>query len=736
MFQIHHLPQYILRTPAFQISNYLNLLENYSVEALLLQFENPYFREAIKLASPELVGLVDKWKQNPNSLSNDKKLGLESTLLKYISRISSRCTPFGTFAGCAVGEFAENTDIKLNRYHTFSRHTQFDMHFWVAFLQDFAKRKDVMNYLIFYPNTSLYSIGDFYRYVEYKYINTKREHSVSAIRKSELLELLLNEAKNGTTINKMTAVLADNEAEKKEALVFIYQLIEFQFLVSNLEAGVTGNDEWAKVLNIIENIPDLQDDKLRLLKIKKEIENLDITIVPKQETYSNLKSLIEETKIPFEEKYLFQVDLNLATSANTLNQNTVRKVQQALFFLNGMQKKKPFYNLFEFIKKFTERYETREMPLSTVLDTEISIGYIQNTDMNDVHDILDVFSFRNKSTPKTEESWTNFDYIIEKKLQDAVAQNRKIISLIEKDFPEFDSSWHDTPATFSVMVEIFENYNKEETVSIVSSGSISAAKLSGRFCNGNAAIHHLTNKITEKEKLFYNDKMLAEIVHIPESRTGNVLRRPVLRDYEIAYLSNSGVAEEFVINISDLMVSVKGGKIILRSKRHNKEVIPCLSNAHNFSSNSLPIYHFLCDMQMQNLKPIYDFSWGILQSHYNFFPRVVYKEVILSKAKWIVNKSEIESFFNTEKTKLLNNFQLWRSLREIPQYINWTNGDNTLLLDLEKEISVNMFINSVKNLDKVILEEFLFTQESVVKNEFGDNYTNQFILSFYKEQVA
>ena len=70
-------PQYIVRTPAFPISNYLNLLENYSPKALLLQFENPYFREAINLASPELVGLVDKWIQNPSSFPDDKKLGLE-----------------------------------------------------------------------------------------------------------------------------------------------------------------------------------------------------------------------------------------------------------------------------------------------------------------------------------------------------------------------------------------------------------------------------------------------------------------------------------------------------------------------------------------------------------------------------------------------------------------------------------------------------------------------------------
>jgi hypothetical protein len=56
-----------------------------------------------------------------------------------------------------------------------------------------------------------------------------------------------------------------------------------------------------------------------------------------------------------------------------------------------------------------------------------------------------------------------------------------------------------------------------------------------------------------KEKKYHPDKILAEIVHIPESRTGNILRRPILRDYEIAYLSNSGVSRDYTLDINDLM---------------------------------------------------------------------------------------------------------------------------------------------------------------------------------------
>jgi hypothetical protein len=84
---------------------------------------------------------------------------------------------------------------------------------------------------------------------------------------------------------------------------------------------------------------------------------------------------------------------------------------------------------------------------------------------------------------------------------------------------------------------------------------VSAAKLLAVFCK-NAAIHNLTKR-SLKRKNISSDKILAEIVHIPESRTGNILRRPILRDYEIAYLSNSGVSRDYTLDINDLMVSIK-----------------------------------------------------------------------------------------------------------------------------------------------------------------------------------
>jgi lantibiotic biosynthesis protein len=731
-YKMHCFSKYILRTPAFPVGFYFDVLQNYSPKKLLEVCSNDYFRESIRIASPELLATIDKWKNNPKNINTEKNTKLEHTLLKYVARIATRCTPFGLFAGCAVGDFANETNIVVRATHEYSRHTQFDMHFWVNLLDEFSSRKEVQEQLLYFPNNSLYSIGDFYRFVTYKYVNSKREHSICALRKSELLAVLIQESANGIKMDAMITFLADDDSEKEDALDFILELIDMQFLVSELDATVTGDDEWKRLFTIVEKIPSLKHELKILQNIKTEFGFLDASVVPNETIYTNIKAELQKMNVAFEERHLFQTDLNINATENNLDQIISTKVLQALHFLNGIQTKKSSENQMNFIKKFQQRYETREMPLAQVLDTETGIGYLQHTDNNDSHDLLDAFSFTEKKEIMISQKWIPIDLILEKKLQECLQENNNCMQLTEKDFPDFDANWNDAPATFCAMVEI-SGRDEKQTIALTSSGDVSAAKLLGRFCNGNEEIHRLTKNIIAKENIFYSDKILAEIAHIPESRTGNILRRPVLRDFEIAYLSNSGVDISKNIPIDDLYVSVQNNKIILRSKKHNKIVFPCLSNAHSFYRNSLPIYHFLCDLQSQGLKTVPSFSWGILESHYNYFPRVQYKDVILSKAKWIITQKELESFSKLYDDLLFTAFLKWRTKRNITRFVNWVQFDNTLLLDFDKLICIQLFLKSVQNLSKIVLEEFLFAEESVVSNSNNAAFTNQFILSFYKE---
>jgi len=111
-----------------------------------------------------LIGVVEKYWANPSSFSGKKKEQLAFSVLKYYARMATRCTPFGLFAGYTAGNIKEQTSIVLAPYQNYNRHTVFDVQFWLALLQKFASQKAVRQHLIYYPNTSIYSIGDFYRY--------------------------------------------------------------------------------------------------------------------------------------------------------------------------------------------------------------------------------------------------------------------------------------------------------------------------------------------------------------------------------------------------------------------------------------------------------------------------------------------------------------------------------------------------------------------------------------------
>jgi hypothetical protein len=716
------LDTYVLRTAALPVNFYTNLLDNYTFKELSKTIESSFVKNAIRLASPELMQEFDKYTLNPSAYSNEKIVNLEISLLKYIARISSRATPFGLFAGCTTGKISNETNVLLKEDST--THTQFDMQFWIALLQKLGQNKSLRKQLLYFPNSSLYMIGDFYRYVEYRYVNKKREHNISSVRKNTFLEIIIENSKRGSKIEDLANSIIDSESEREEAIAFIEELIDNQVLVSNLEAAVTGRNDIERALTILKNCKFIENEFVILKDIVNTVNSLNKPISLNKSNITHIENKVKELKIVFEEKYLLQTDLYTKTATNTLNKSVVKRLTKVITFLGNIQDLDINTNLQNFKKAFQKRYENKEMPLSLVLDTETGIGYLQNSGLNDSNPILDNFSISKVQNIEKQEFWSPKDYILEKKLQLCIANQENSIILMEQDFNKLNEENRKLPATFSAMIEVLKDNDKEILV-LDSLGNFSASKLIGRFCNGNQEINLLANEIIEKEQVFNKNAIMVEIAHIPESRTGNILRRPILRTFEIPYLSNSTLPKENQIEIDDLMVSVTHNKIILRSKKLNKEIIPCLSNAHNYMSNTLPIYQFLCELQGQNIKPIHKFDYGILKNHYNYFPRVLYKDVILAKAKWLITEDELKTVSS------FNDFELWRNKKQLPKYVNIINGDNTLLLDLEKEICFKLLKKTLKSKYKITLEEFLFVENSIVKNEQENYFVNQFILSFY-----
>ena len=415
----------------------------------------------------------------------------------------------------------------------------------------------------------------------------------------------------------------------------------------------------------------------------------------------------------------------------TVSRKALKDIQQTLIFLNKINPPIGRNNLSQFRENFYKRYEDREMPLLFVLDNELGIGYAGNSS-GDVSPLVDDLAILGapSNTPQIP--------IKSILLQRYQQSSQKIIELTDEEVKGVEAVWNDLPPTFSVICQILQDNDQGRSVYIQSVGGQSAANLLGRFCHLDEKILNHTLNITAKETEINPDVIFAEIVHLPESRIGNILLRPVLRAYEIPYLAKSGVSGQFEIRPDDLYVSVKNNRIMLRSKRLNKEIIPRMSNAHNYSGqNPMPVYHFLCDMQHQNGRTGLGFYWNEAAQQMDYLPRVVYKNCILSQARWMVREKEIKVFIGIkDDDKLLQKVKEWQVVRNIPDTILLADGDNELYVDLTNLLSIRAWLAVVKKRLTFKLEEFLFNPETAVVHSSEGVFTNEFIFAFYRKSLA
>ncbi|UCA60123.1 lantibiotic dehydratase family protein [Chryseobacterium rhizoplanae] len=727
-FPYQFFDDYVVRTPLFSRKNFQENVNGSSIsnEELKAICNNSVFQEAIYLASPYVYNELIRWLNSEKELSFKEFQKLKTTILKYFSRTSTRCTPFGLFSEVGLGTFSNELKINYNSNLNKIRDTKLDMHFLVGLAQHFVQTPEIRNHLLFFPNNSIYQVGNKIRFVEYEYTKEKREYIISSAPLSQALQQVLNFSGQGKTMQQIAKIVMNEEITEDEAIDFIDELIDNQVLISEFEPIVSGSDFLEVVISVLNRIGAKNENEI-LISIQKRLKELDQNIGNSNSSYAEIEKLIQSFNVEYKPNHLFQTDLYYTETVN-LPTFWKKELKQAISFLNKVSLPHKKTHLNKFKKAFSERFETEEVSLSYALDTEVGIGYQQDVTTKSLHPYLEDLGFplpRGKSNINIE--LDPIQQILNEKLQEALTENQYEIELSDGDFKDFEENWVDLPDTISFMAEvIFEN--NSEKLFLDGGGGCSAANLLGRFCSEKSEIQNLTKVIAQKEEELNPEYILAEVIHLPDARIGNVIRRPTLRQYEIPYLAQSVLPKENQIQVDDLFISLKNNRIVLRSKKLNKEIKPYLTNAHNYSANPLPVYHFLCDLYSQNIRSGLYFKWGDLKHIYNFLPRVEYKNIILSKASWKITDKEIKKFslLLNDKDQIFSELESWRKLKQIPQWIQWVKSDNKLTVNLENYDLVKMFIDSVKSEESIIIEEFLYNE--------NDDFKREFIFPMYKNK--
>ncbi|MBD2699535.1 lantibiotic dehydratase [Spirosoma sp. BT702] len=702
--------------------------------------QQPQFLEALYIASPALYD--EAIKLDTSRLPDEKNKRVVYSLIKYLSRYGTRCTPFGLFGGFSTLPITNSaTSVRIDPTVRIRKVIRLDMNYLCALAQDLEKHGAIRSFLRFFPNNSLYQINEQYRYVEYRYNEFgSRVHQLSSADFSAYLETVLERANTGATVHELAATLISDEISEEEADGFIEAMLAAQLLVSELEPALTGDNFLFQLIDALAAIhtrhpsEEVQDVLNLLRDVAVGLANVEeSTDDTSTEKFTAIEEKLSQLPTPFDRKVLFQIDTYLPETEGQLNKGLLNKLMAKI---PSLLKLTPtgHETLDTFRDKFFEKYEEEEVPLMIALDPEIGVGYPAGGQKSDASPLLDGIS-RFASTPESQNvTIPKEHHFLLRKLADAQLSGTYQIEITEDDLRQFEPVQATLPLTNTALFSVIREEGREKII-LESFGGVTGTYFLGRFGHTDPSVLQLLREISQTEDQARPDVIFADIVHLPEARTGNVIIRPALKDYQIPFLGKASVDKEHEIPVNDLMISVRGNRIRLRSKTHNKLVAPRLSNAHNYANlDSLDTYHFLCDIQAQHEQRVICYVGGAYSHLFVFNPRITLDNLILSEAQWHFRDTHVKSLVTTFKQ---NNWPLlrealaqWRTQYRIPRYVSLVNFDNELYVDLENQWLAETFMNEIKSLDKFTIKEFLHRSDTSVVQSSAGWHTNQFVVAF------
>ena len=704
-------------------------------ERLARWFESPILSEALFVASPKLHGQLASWLRDPEGERGKK---IERTLVRYFSRIAARSTPFGLFAGCSVGSLGEKTNLVIGGVDECARHARLDMEYVTALAARLETDPELRRHLTLRPNSSLYEAGGRLRYAEAGLEGRARSYRLVGVEATDYLLETLQRASGGATFDELAEGLIDDEISRAEAEEYIDALFDNQILESDLAPKVTGGEPIDDLIARLKTSSAGRSVAGVLDDVNAAVEKInERPLGVEREEYDSIVRRLEELPVEVDPARLFQVDMTRSVPDLCLGPPVVSEITRAIEVLRRVSEFTGHEGLDRFRRDFVRRYEGRTVPLLEALDEDFGIGFTRSEAPEaDASPLLEGVHFPGRAAVM---QWRPRHGHLLELLCRALEDGSREIELSDADVEALASDEPPTlPAALAVSAVVAAESESDIdrgrfSIWVNSVYGPSGARLLGRFCHADPELHSKVLDHLRTEDALHADALFAEIVHLPEGRVGNVLLRPVLRDYEIPYLGRSGAPIDKQIPVSDLTVTVVGRRVVLRSRRLGKEVIPRLTSALNYTWQSLGVYRFLCALQNQEAPGGVTWHWGPLERA-PFLPRVTYGRTVLSRAMWHVDASELAALNEGQADTRFTALQEWRRRRGVPRFVTVADLDNELLVDLDNVVFADSFLQLVSGRAAVrLVEAWPDAQELPVSGDDG-RYVSEIVVPFVAEE--
>ena len=352
----------------------------------------PEVREALFVASPSLEAELPMWIEAPET---ERGVRIEHALVRYVVRMTARATPFGLFAGCALGEVGPRTRLALDERSSWRRHTRFDMEYLTALAERLARDPAIRPALRHRPNSSLYRAAGRLRFAEARHaappeLSEGRDHRegdrsyhLVAVEPTPYLQATVERSGRGARPGELAAALAagDEEVSGAEAAAYVEDLIDAQLLQPEILPAVTGPEPVRALIDTLRtaaregageaaasSASALEEARAALEAI--DADGLGAAPARYHAVAAGLRALPLEAQLP----RLFQVDMVQRSGQLTLGGDVIAEMLHALDRLRRTTAREDG-PLHRFRLRFAERYQGRTVPLVEALDDEAGIGF-------------------------------------------------------------------------------------------------------------------------------------------------------------------------------------------------------------------------------------------------------------------------------------------------------------------------------------------------------------------------
>ena len=756
----------ILRTPLLPFSSFSNLLLSDSkslsepidikkrricASAELKRYVNSKaIQDALYVSSTSLHARSLAW--HPRDRSK-KSIKSQIALMKYFSRMAYRSTPFGLCAGISFVDLRDQTASIKNRqgailtpFAEYRRVCRLDMGYFATAADDLAHRKNIRTRLKYFVNPSTHKRGHGWQYLESIQKDNRRQFQISFLETDadiiEAVEMLVcsNELRS---YDDLCATLRKNigSLTHSDACDLVDGLIDNGILISEFEPPLTSAEPLKTVLESIDKIRDVSE-LTAIRDLDQKINELNILpIGDGQELTANINAAYALNDNLQTRTSVLQTDLYKPLASASLSKELTGQLFKVLPLFFAIVRPTSSV-LTDFKEEFRHRYGDRLVPFLHALDPDCGIAFGNSgIDDNPLISGLQFGSKRVLSRAAMRHS-QDFERLMLRKLEHANRNRLTEISINDSDVADISRNSPDQfrPTSFFAVVSVLGSPwgdTESSKIAVSSIGGTSGMQLIGRFS-------HLSNEIESSVRSFLNseqslladDELFVEIVHWPVNRIGNVILRPRMTDYELPIFGRSSAPPEHQIRLQDILIGLQDGDIFLYAPKINRKIRPRLTTAHNAGGANVHYYNFLAALQRQN-GTFSSFSWpDSLESSQLCLPRVVYRDVIVSQRRWMIDDREDSSSKDYHWPIDWSSAQEMRQSLELPRFVELVRGDNRLPIDLDNPLSVDCLVSEARKRNRLQIAECLLDQDDSFVSGPEGAYCHEFIFPFIRQSAV